>query len=28
MAALWLIATARHTLTGRHLHLRAHSAAH
>jgi hypothetical protein len=28
MAALWLIATARHALTGRHLQLRAHPAAH
>jgi hypothetical protein len=28
MIALWLIATARHALTGRHLHLRAHPAAH
>ena len=28
MIALWLIATARHTLTGRHPQLRAHPAAH
>ena len=28
MIALWLIATARHALTGRHLQLRAHPAAH
>ena len=28
MIALWLIATARHALTGRHPHLRAHPAAH
>jgi hypothetical protein len=28
MAALWLIATARHALAGRHLQLRAHPAAH
>ena len=28
MIALWLIATARHALTGRHLRLRAHPAAH
>ena len=28
MVALWLIATARHALTGRHPQLRAHPAAH
>ena len=28
MIALWLIATARHALTGRNLPLRAHPAAH
>ena len=28
MIALWLIATGRHALTGRHLQLRAHPAAH
>lgn len=28
MVALWLIATARHVLTGRHPQLRAHPAAH
>ena len=28
MVALWLIATGRHALTGRHLQLRAHPAAH
>jgi hypothetical protein len=28
MIALWLIATARHALTGRHSQLRAHPAAH
>jgi hypothetical protein len=28
MVALWLIATGRHALTGRHPQLRAHPAAH
>jgi hypothetical protein len=28
MAVLWLIATSRHALAGRHLQLRAHPAAH
>jgi len=28
MVALWLIATGRHALTGRHLEPRAHPAAH